>query len=597
MIHINQVDNTYVVKFPYDAALVSAIKSVPGRSYHSETRAWTIPRNNLGIFIAQIKGTSYESDLIIQSSEDIGQNYDMLPTSIPEVDVSNLPMYVESGSNVYPHQVDFMKYAVSRQIQGNTNGFILGDEQGCGKTLETINLALYNKQALNFNHTLIICCVNTAKYHWAADIEKHTNGEYSGYILGSRKNKKGHIRTDTGNSERLEDLNKLISNSESLPYFLILNIEAIRYKQGKKYPIADAIIELANSGTLNLIAIDEVHKGTSCQSKQGKQILRIKNRTENRLMWIPITGTPIVSKPTDVFLPLYLVGGHAYKSYYTWCLHFCIYGGFGGHEIIAYKNTKEIQTMLSCNMIRRLKSEVLNLPPKIYYTEYVDNTSYQNKMYSDVLSGILQNKEAITSSLNPLSLLLKLRQVNGCPEVLDPEFFNQSNYIQKNAKLVRVLELIEDIHSRQEKVVIFSNWLQPLRTLYKLLQSKYNVCCYTGTMDNDIREKHKEVFIHNPKYTIMLGTIGALGTMHTLTVANNVIFLDEPWTATDKMQAEDRCHRISTSKPVNIYTIITRNTIDDRVHDILYKKRSISQIIVDNIDIHSHPELLDILLQ
>ena len=111
------------------------------------------------------------------------------------------------------------------------------------------------------------------------------------------------------------------------------------------------------------------------------------------------------------------------------------------------------------------------------------------------------------------------------------------------------------------------------------------------------RQKHKEVFMNNPNYTVMMGTFGALGTTHTLTVARNVIMYDEPWNPSDKAQAEDRVYRIGTTKSVNIYTLITRDTVDDRVHDILYTKAGISQFIVDGkLDIMNNPELFNLLL-
>ena len=95
----------------------------------------------------------------------------------------------------------------------------------------------------------------------------------------------------------------------------------------------------------------------------------------------------------------------------------------------------------------------------------------------------------------------------------------------------------------------------------------------------------------------MLGTIGALGTSHTLTVAHVEIFFDEPWNATDKEQAEDRCHRISATEPLMIYTMLTTGTVDDRVHNIVYTKDGIAKYIVDDdLDFKKHPELFDLLL-
>ena len=356
---------------------------------------------------------------------------------------------------------------------------------------------------------------------------------------------------------------------------------------------------MCNSGKINMIAIDEIHKNASPTSQQGKQLLKIKRETGRKVMWMPMTGTPITNKPTDVFLPLKLTDSHSFSSFYKWCQQFCIYGGFGGYEIVGYKNIDKLKEILQDNMIRRLKSDVLDLPPKLYYTEYVENTPYQQKLYAVVTNQIIKERDDILVSLNPMTKLLRLRQVNGNPELIDSTLEVKGlDYIKKNAKLYRLLELLEEIHERGEKVVIFSNWVESLRTLYKFISKKYNVACFTGTMNLSDRESNKNRFINDDKCTVMIGTVGALGTAQTLTVAKNVIFYDEPWTPSDKEQAEDRCHRIGTKDSVNIYTIITTDTVDERVNNILYSKRSVSKYIVDNnkLDLMKNPELFDYLI-
>lgn len=601
MITITQSDNEYQIRFSYDPTLVQLIKQVPQRRWVPEQKYWSIPLDKLGFLFNQLKGTMYESKINLISQEHINenQNLDEIQTQTPNVNLSHVNFYVQSGSKPYKHQLDFMKWSIYREAHGNMNGFLLLDEQGLGKSIETLNLAIYNQQRYHFKRCLIICCVNPAKYHWYEDIYKHTNGQYVPYILGTRKKKNGMLRSDTGSKEKLEDLQILHmygdENAPELPYFIIMNIEGIRMKQGKYYPICNAIIDACNKHQIDMIAIDEVHKNTSPSSCQGKRLLEISKKCPN-VMFLPLTGTPITSKPTDLFLPLKLVKGHKYTSYYTWSQKFCIYGGYGDHEIIGYRNMDYLKSMLEPNMIRRLKKNVLDLPPKIYYTEYVENTDFQKKLYQKVADAIYSDKESIVSSLNPLSQFLRLRQVNGSPEAIDETLNIDKDYTKYNAKFYRLTQLLEEIHQRGEKVVVFSSWVHPLRTLYTLLKDKYNICIYTGTMKDSDREKHKQVFLHNPNYTIMMGTIGALGTMHTLTVANNVIFYDEPWTATDKAQAEDRVHRISATTPVNIYTILTKDTVDERVHNIIYTKEGISNFIVDNIDIRSNPELFDLLL-
>ena len=610
MIFITQNQAVYEIKFKYDLEVIEKIKNVPGRCWVPDRKIWTIPRDKLGFLIKGFEGTRYENMLQITSDEHINENAKLDTTTyIPNIDISDVKFHVKAGAKPYKHQLDFMKYAIDRQNKGNTSGFMVCDDQGLAKTCESMNLALYNKDKYKYKHCLVICCINSSKYNWKQDIIDHTRGEYIPYILGDRIKRNGNIRE--GNSEeKLYDLETLTcyKKDESLPYFIILNIEAIRFKQklksskkGKKfdthYSIADRIIELINNGEINMVIIDEVHKNMSPQSKQGEQILHIKDKTGNKALWLPMSGTPITNKPTDVYTPLKLVNGHNYKSFYSWCNFFCVTGDYGAMDIIGYKNIPTLKDMISYHMIRRLKDDVLDLPPKIRYDEYINNTPYQDKLYSIVLANLRGMLSSIALSPNPLAQLMRLRQVNGSPEILDPELKIDKTYIQHNAKMQRLIELVDEIVDRGEKLIIFSNWVEPLRTIYRILSEKYKICSFTGTMTTQDRQKHKEVFMNNPEYKILLGTIGAAGTTHTFTASNNIIFYDEPWTPSDKQQAEDRIYRIGTTKSVNIYTLISRNTVDERVHDILYRKSTMSDLLVDNkLDLYKRPDLLDWIL-
>ena len=598
MIHVIQNGDVYELTFKYDELLISHVKNVPGRIWHSNRKKWTIPKEHLGWFLNEIKGTIYENCVSIHSDEHLNENATLDSTSqIPDVDISDIHQYVMEGGNLYKHQIDFLKYAKSRK----GSGFLLADEMGLGKTLEVMNYALYQKEKYGYKHCLIICCVNSAKFSWKEDIEKHTRGQESAYILGTRKKRNGDVRYSTSGSDKTQDLvsGHMYGNDSEpeLPYFLITNIESLRAKVGKKYILIDEIVKLAWQQELAMIAIDEVHKNMSPKSAQGKAVLKIKQMTGSAIEWIPMTGTPIVNKPTDVFTPLKLIGAHSIKSFYEWCQTFVIYGGYGDHEVMGYKNIPQLKDMLQHNMLRRLKKDVLDLPDKIYHNIYVENTPTQTQLYSKLQVEMQENEESIIGSMNPLASFLRLRQVNGSPELVDPSIIVDSKYLSKNAKLVELMRLLEEIVERDEKVVVFSNWVEPLKTLYKFVAAKYKTTCFTGTMSEDDRQKHKRVFINNPDYKVMLGTIGALGVNHTLTVATNVIFYDEPWTPGDKIQAEDRCHRIGSKFPLNIYTLLTVNTVDDAVHRILGDKSDISNYIVDGkLNLRNNPELFEKLL-
>lgn len=601
MFYAIQERDVYILKFKYDPQLIAMVKNVPGRKWVPENKYWTIPKGHLGWLLNEIKGTAYEGTLQIQSEEAINENASIDSTDInliPDADISDVDHYVKEGYKLYDHQLAFLKYAKSK----GRNGFILADDMGCGKTLEVLNYAMYQRKIYNYKHCLIITCVNSAKYSWQEDIAKHTNGQEIGYILGTRKKRNGSLRFNTTGPDKVEDLvaGHMYGKEDApeLPYFLITNIEALgRTKVGKIFTLEEAIIKMINEGKLQMIAIDECHKNMSPQSTQGKVILDIKKRTEKAVQWIPMTGTPIKNKPTDVFTPLKLVDGHAFKSYYLWSREFCIFGGYGDHEIMGYKNIPILKDMLQGNMIRRMKSEVLDLPPKIYYTEYVENTPRQQVLYEAIVEELYQQREEILSTLNPLTAMLRLRQVNGSPELVDDTIVVDDKYVACNAKLKRLIELVDDVVERNEKVIIFSNWIDPLRTIYKFLSKKYKTCCYTGSMNEADREKHKRVFQNNPDYKIMLGTIGAMGVSLTLTAATNVIFYDDCWTPADKTQAEDRANRIGSTEPLKVYTLLSKDTVDERVYQILEDKRAISNYIVDGkLDLKNNPELFDFLL-
>lgn len=260
-----QNQDVYIIRFPYDPEIIRLVKNVPGRQYDPNHKYWTIPLDRLGFLIAQFHGTPYEGKLDVYSAEHINENATLDATNtIPDIDLSNVPLYVKDGEHLFQHQLDFMKYAIDRQRRGLYSGFILCDEQGLGKTLEVMNLALYNRRVNKVKHCLIIACVNSAKYNWVYDIQKHTNGQEIPYLLGSRKKKDGTIVTESGSYEKLVDLKcghmYGDKNEAPLPFFLVMNIEAIRMIRNRHYLIRERLTTLVNKGYIGMIALDEVHK-------------------------------------------------------------------------------------------------------------------------------------------------------------------------------------------------------------------------------------------------------------------------------------------------------------------------------------------------
>lgn len=198
-------------------------------------------------------------------------------------------------------------------------------------------------------------------------------------------------------------------------------------------------------------------------------------------------------------------------------------------------------------------------------------TSKQEKIYKECYLEVQNNIDLVKNAINPIVEMIRLRQATGYTGIL-------SSTIQESAKLDRLEEIIEELVQNNKKAIIFSNWTSMVLPTYSRL-SKYNPAIITGDIKDRVAEEKK--FMENDTCKIIIGTTGAMGTGLTLTAANTVIFLDEPWNRAIKEQAEDRAHRIGTIENVNIITLICKNTIDERIHDLVEQKGQMADLLID----------------
>ena len=460
------------------------------------------------------------------------------------------------------HQIEGINYGLKY------DRFLLGDEQGLGKTMQAINIACIKKEQKGYKHCLIICGVNGLKWNWRAEVEKHSNE--NAYILGTRYDKKGKEKIGSM-KDRIEDLDNLLLDSQMSgknllyktepPYFLITNIETLRNEE-----VINKLKELCDKKIINMLVLDEGHKCKDPSSIQGKHLLKLSADS-----MISMTGTPLMNNPLDLFIHLKWLG-YEKHGFYPFKQHYCVFGGYGGYQVVGYKHLDQLKEQFEDIMLRRLKKDVLDLPEKIYTTEYVEMGAKQNKIYKEVYSEIKNNIDLVTAAVNPLAEMIRLRQATGYTGIL-------SSTIQESAKLERLDELLEELVANGNKAIIFSNWTSMTNPVYKRYEKLYNPAIITGETKNRVEQEKK--FMEDDTCKIIIGTTGAMGTGLTLTAANTVIFLDEPWNDALKKQAEDRAHRIGTTENINIITLICKNTIDERIHELVEQKGAMADLLVD----------------
>lgn len=551
------------IEFEYDSQIVDYIKSLGTRVYIPEKRQWEVPITSVPTICNKLTTQHVE---IVGAVQHIKQVH------------AKLPEKFSWCTTPYSHQIEGVLYGLEN------DNFLLGDDQGLGKTKQIIDMAIARKISEGIQHCLIICGINSTKYNWEQEVAIHSKEK--AWVLGTRFTKRYPVRQIEGSSQdKLDDLNNLPD-----AFFLITNIEALRqmsYKQGKKtvYPLAEKIQQLYKQGKIGMIAFDEAHKAKNPESQQGKALLSIE---ADDIPKIPMSGTFVLNNPLDLYLPLRWAGFEQH-SFYQYKQHYCIMGGYGGKEVIGYKNLDELRALLDKVMLRRTKEDVLDLPPKVHTTEYVDMTKEQAKIYKEVKDVIKSNIDKIKVHSDPLTQMIRLRQATGYPGIL-------STTITESAKMDRLEELVEEIAAVGQKAIIYSQWETMTEVMRKRLKV-YKPAYITGAVKSEDRMAEVKRFQQDPECRVIIGTIGAMGTGLTLTAATNVIFLDEPWNRALKDQAEDRAHRIGTKGTVRVITLVCKDTIDERIMTLVQKKGRMADMLIDGkVDSQKTGQFIDYLL-
>lgn len=536
------------ITFEYDNKIVEVIRSFPTRYWDNDNKEWELPFNKLGDFINKLQDYDF----------DITGEYVSL-----EKPKAEIPKGFKFKTKPFEHQIEAFNYGLQN------DRWLLGDEMGLGKTKQSIDIAVAKKLAKGYKHCLIICGVNGLKWNWKNEVVTHSNE--TAYILGQRE-KAGKLKVE-GNKAKIEDLQNL-DRIDS--YFLITNVEALRSEE-----LNNLLIKYCKDKTIGMIICDECHKMKNPTSQQGKAFLKLQADT-----MIAMTGTPLMNTPLDLYIILKWLG-YEKHAFYSFKKHHCVMGGFGGYEILGYRYLDELEERLNEIMLRRKKEDVLDLPEKTYIDEYVEMSTKQKQIYDEVTADVKMNIDQIKIAPNPLASLIRMRQATGYTGIL-------SSTIQESAKLDRMEELVEESIENKKKVVIFSNWTQMTDAIIQRL-TKYKCGLITGQTKDEERQKVVDDF-QNGKLDVVIGSIGACGTGITLTAGTIEIFMDEPWNRANKEQAEDRCHRVGTKENVTIYTLLCKNTIDEKIHELVYKKGAMADMLIDGQSAKISSEVLEYLI-
>ena len=330
-----------------------------------------------------------------------------------------------------------------------------------------------------------------------------------------------------------------------------------------------------------MLAFDEAHKAATKTSQQGTNLLKLEAPFK-----IAATGTLITNNPLSAYVPLSWTNNDPatltnYKSQY------CNFGGFKDSQVIGFKNLEVLQEEIkSCSLRRTLDQVRSDMPPKTVTLEVLEPDDDQRKFYEAIKEGVKEEADKIdlkTSSL--LALTTRLRQATACPSLLTTQKVS-------NCKIDRCVELIEELTSQGEKVVVLSVFKETLNELAtKLDQFRYSI--NTGDVPDAVVANNVSRFMDDPNEQVFAGTWGKVGTGWTLNSASYLVCLDTPYTAAMFDQGCDRIWRVNNTRPAFITVLMCSDSIDERVQEIIETKKELGDYLVDGGRLNGNNPRLD----
>ncbi|MFT8457632.1 MAG: DEAD/DEAH box helicase [Liquorilactobacillus ghanensis] len=444
-------------------------------------------------------------------------------------------------------------YQWLRTLATSYFGGILADEMGLGKTIQVITLLLANQQEKFVAHaSSLIVTPASLVYNWQAELAKFAPSLRVKLITGTQK-------------QRQQQLQALAED----PVDVVIT----------SYDLLKRDLEQYQSFNFAFEIIDEAQYIKNPRTSAAKAVKKIKSQVR-----FALTGTPIENGLSelwsifDFLMPGFLGTYHDFRSSFE--------------NPIIKEQQKSVQQKLNQLVapfiLRRLKRQVLkDLPEKIEQVYLVEMENKQRTLYQAQTSSLKKRiqsqseQEVKQSKIQILAGLTKLREICCDPALIF------ANYQQVSAKRKACLELLSQAVADGHKILIFSQFTSLLKLLAKDLQQQgWDYYELFGTTPKKERIALANKFNHD-QVPIFLISLKAGGTGLNLTGADMVIHFDPWWNIAAQNQATDRAHRIGQQNKVNVYSLISKNSIEEKVLQLQQAKKQLADNLLNNQKITS----------
>ncbi|MCP3673943.1 MAG: DEAD/DEAH box helicase, partial [Gammaproteobacteria bacterium] len=467
-----------------------------------------------------------------------------------------IPKQLKAPLREYQHQgLNWLQFLREYELNG-----ILADDMGLGKTIQTLANLLCEKQQQRLTKPCLIIAPTSVIFNWTIEIDKFAPALTYQLINGAKRHK--HFDTIEQND-------------------VIITSYALVTKDIKNY----------NKHDFYYVILDESHYIKNPKTKLYQSIIQLKAQYK-----ICLTGTPMENHL-----------GEFWSQF-----NFLLPGFLGGHRQftklfrtpIEKQDNQERKLLLNKRIkpfiLRRTKDKVAEeLPSKTIIVQTLRIEGKQAELYESVrlsmdsrIKKIITDKGINRSQIEILDALLKLRQVCNHPKLLP---FESAKSIDQSAKLDYLMDTLPEQIIEGRRILIFSQFTSMLSLISEVLdQENIDYLKLTGSTRN--RQPLIDKF-QNGEVAVFLISLRAGGVGLNLTAADTVIHVDPWWNPAVEDQATDRAHRIGQKKPVFVYKLIIKNSIEEKIHEIQKNKAELAKALLSEEVSQSKLSLTDDVLE
>ncbi len=420
-------------------------------------------------------------------------------------------------------------------------GGILADDMGLGKTIQTLAFLV----SINPNKPSLVVAPKTLMYNWTDEIKKF-NVPLKYEIITGRADKR---------KESISNINE---------YDLIIT----------SYPVLRQDIDLFSKFDFYALILDEAQ---NVKNRETLSYKAVKSITAD--FKIALTGTPVENRPEElhtifsIVMPKFLDSVSKFRNDY---------------RANPDKAIESLSMKTAPFILRRRKNQVAEeLPPRLEQIIPVELSPIQKEIYLQVIKEIrgeifkeISEKGVGKSIINVLSALTKLRQICDDVRLVIDDWYGENDIEEISPKISVIMDLLEDVVESGRKAVVFSGFVKMLGFIKEAVEKRGWGYKY---LDGKTRNRDDVVkrFINESDPIFLLSLkVGGYGL--NLQTADTVIIVDPWWNPMIELQAADRVHRIGQINPVNVYRLIAKGTVEEKMEELKKRKMNLFKTLVDD---------------